>query len=112
MAIGRYGPYVKFDGKFISIPKEYSPAHLTLDEAVALIEEKRREEANRIVKTFPEDESVQILNGRYGIYIACGKNNYKIPKTVADPAALSLEECREIIADQDSKPKRPARRKK
>ncbi len=112
VAIGRYGPYVKFDGKFISIPKEYSPAHLTLDEAVALIEEKRREEANRIVKTFPEDESVQILNGRYGIYIACGKNNYKIPKTVADPAALSLEECREIIADQDSKPKRPARRKK
>ena len=112
VAIGRYGPYVKFDGKFISIPKEYSPAHLTLDEAVALIEEKRREEANRIVKTFPEDESVQILNGRYGLYIACGKNNYKIPKTVADPAALSLEECREIIADQDSKPKRPARRKK
>ena len=112
VAIGRYGPYVKFDGKFISIPKEYSPAHLTLDEAVALIEEKRREEANRIVKTFPEDETVQILNGRYGIYIACGKNNYKIPKTVADPAALSLEECREIIADQDSKPKRPARRKK
>lgn len=112
VAIGRYGPYVKFDGKFISIPKEYSPAHLTLDEAVALIEEKRREEANRIVKTFDEDETVQILNGRYGVYIACGKNNYKIPKTVADPSALTLEECREIIADQDAKPKRPARRKK
>ena len=75
VAIGRYGPYVKFDGKFISIPKEYSPAHLTLDEAVSLIEEKRREEANRVVKTFPEDETIQILNGRYGVYIACGKNN-------------------------------------
>lgn len=112
VAIGRYGPYVKFDGKFISIPKEYSPAHLTLDEAVALIEEKRREEANRVVKTFPEDETIQILNGRYGVYIACGKNNYKIPKTVADPSALTLEECRDIIADQDAKPKRPARRKK
>lgn len=112
VAIGRYGPYVKFDGKFISIPKEYSPAHLTLDEAVALIEEKRREEANRVVKTFPEDETIQILNGRYGVYIACGKNNYKIPKTVADPSTLTLEECRDIIADQDAKPKRPARRKK
>ncbi len=112
VAIGRYGPYVKFDGKFISIPKEYSPAHLTLDEAVSLIEEKRREEANRVVKTFPEDETIQILNGRYGVYIACGKNNYKIPKTVADPSALTLEECRDIIADQDAKPKRPARRKK
>ncbi|MDE6360259.1 MAG: type I DNA topoisomerase [Muribaculaceae bacterium] len=112
VAIGRYGPYVKFDGKFISIPKEYSPAHLTLDEAVSLIEEKRREEANRIVKTFPEDETIQILNGRYGVYIACGKSNYKIPKTVADPSALTLEECRAIIADQDSKPKRPAARRK
>ena len=112
VAIGRYGPYVKFDGKFISIPKEYSPAHLTLDEAVSLIEEKRREEANRVVKTFPEDETIQILNGRYGVYIACGKNNYKIPKTVADPSDLTLEECRDIIADQDAKPKRPARRKK
>lgn len=112
VAIGRYGPYVKYDGKFISIPKDYSPAHLTLDEAINLIEEKRREEANRIVKTFAEDENIQILNGRYGIYIACGKSNYKIPKSVADPAALSLEECREIIADQDSKPKRPVRRKK
>ncbi len=112
VAIGRYGPYVKYDGKFISIPKEYSPAHLTLDEAISLIEEKRREEANRVVKTFPEDDSVQILNGRYGVYIACGKNNYKIPKTVADPSALTLEECREIIADQDAKPKRPSRRKK
>ncbi|MDE6282745.1 MAG: type I DNA topoisomerase [Muribaculaceae bacterium] len=112
VAIGRYGPYIKFDGKFVSIPKEYSPAHLTLDEAVSLIEEKRREEANRIVKTFDEDETIQILNGRYGVYIAGGKNNYKIPKTVSDPAALTLEECRAIIADQDAKPRRPARRKK
>lgn len=112
VAIGRYGPYVKFDGKFVSIPKEYSPAHLTLDEAIALIEEKRREEANRVVKTFTEDDTVQILNGRYGVYIAVGKNNYKIPKTVTDPSALTLEECREIIADQDAKPKRATSRRK
>lgn len=112
VAIGRYGPYVKAGNKFISIPKELSPAHLTLDEAIALIGEKRREEANRVVKTFPEDETVRILNGRYGVYIACGRNNYKIPKTVAEPSALTLEECRAIMADQDARPKRPARRKK
>lgn len=106
VAIGRYGPYVKFGGKFISIPSEYSPSELTFDEAVALIEEKRKAEANRVVKTFPEDEAIQILNGRYGVYIASGKNNYKIPKTVADPASLTLEECRGIIASQDTRSKR------
>ncbi len=109
VAIGRFGPYIKFDGKFVSIPKDMSPAQITLDEAIQLIETKRREEANRLVKTFDEDPSIQILNGRYGIYIACDKSNYKIPKTVADPAALSLEECKAIIADQDSKPRKPAR---
>jgi DNA topoisomerase-1 len=109
VAIGRFGPYVKFDGKFVSIPKSYSPSQITLEEAIALIEAKRREEANRVVKTFDEDPSIQILNGRYGIYIACDKTNYKIPKTVADPANLTLEECKAIMADQDSKPRKPAR---
>ncbi len=109
VAIGRFGPYIRFDGKFTSIPKEMSPAHITLEEAVDLIEAKRREEANRIMKTFDEEPDLQILNGRYGPYIAFNKTNYKIPKTVTDPASLSLEECRALIADQDAKPKRPAR---
>lgn len=109
VAIGRFGPYIRFDGKFTSIPKEMSPAHITLEEAVELIEAKRREEANRIMKTFDEEPDLQILNGRYGPYIAFNKTNYKIPKTVTDPASLSLEECRALIADQDAKPKRPAR---
>lgn len=109
VAIGRFGPYIRFDGKFTSIPKEMSPAHITLEEAVELIEAKRREEANRIMKTFGEEPDLQILNGRYGPYIAFNKTNYKIPKTVTDPASLSLEECRALIADQDAKPKRPAR---
>ena len=106
VAIGRFGPYVKHKSKFVSIPKDMSPAHITLEEAVELIEEKRRAEANRVVKTFEEDADVQILNGRYGIYIAAGGNNYKIPKTVAQPAELTLEQCREIIADQDAKPRK------
>ncbi len=112
VAIGRFGPYVKHEGKFVSIPKELSPAHITLEEAEALIRDKRAAEANKVVKTFPEDEALQILNGRYGVYISYNKGNYKIPKTVDDPAALTLEECRRIIADSDAKPKRPKGRKK
>ena len=106
VAIGRFGPYVKHDGKFVSIPKEMSPAHITLEEAEALIEEKRKAEANRLVKTFDEDPEIQILNGRYGVYIAKGKSNYKIPKTIENPAELTLNECRKIIEEQDAKPKR------
>ena len=59
------------------------------------------------MKTFDEDPEIQILNGRYGVYIAKGKSNYKIPKTVENPAALTLDECRLIIEEQDAKPKRP-----
>lgn len=106
VAIGRFGPYVKHKSKFVSIPKDMSPEHLSLDEAIALIEEKRVAEANRVVKTFPEAPEIQILNGRYGVYIAANGSNYKIPKTVTDPAALTLEQVKELIASQDSKPKK------
>lgn len=112
VAIGRFGPYVKHDGKFVSIPKDLSPAHITLDEAEELILRKRTAEANKVVKSFPEDGDLHILNGRYGIYISYKNSNYKIPKTVSDPASLTLEECRKIISQTDSKPKRPVRRKK
>ena len=109
VAIGRFGPYVKHDGKFVSIPAELSPAHITLEEAEALITAKRTAEANKVAKTFPEDPDLQILNGRFGVYIKYKKNNYKIPKTVANPADLTLEECRQIIESSDSKPARPRR---
>ncbi len=109
VAIGRFGPYVKHDGKFVSIPKDISPAHITLEEAEELIKDKRAAEANKVAKTFPEDADLQILNGRFGVYIKYKKNNYKIPKTVADPASLTLEECREIIASADAKPTRQRR---
>ncbi len=77
---------------------------------MGLIEAKRQADAQKIVKTFPEDSEIQILNGRYGVYIACGKSNYKIPKTVTDPAALTLEECKTIISEQDAKPRKTTRR--
>ena len=84
---------------------------ITLDEAIALIEAKRLADAQKVVKTFPEEPELEILNGRYGVYISYKKGNYKIPKTVDDPAALTLEQCREIIENQPA-PKRRATRKK
>lgn len=111
VAIGRFGPYVKHDGKFVSIPAGLSPEHITLEEAEKLITEKRAADANKVAKTFDEDPDVQILNGRYGPYIKYKKENYKIPKTVANPSELTLEECRQIIESADSKPAaRPRRR--
>ncbi|MBD5258178.1 MAG: type I DNA topoisomerase [Barnesiella sp.] len=110
VAIGRFGPYIKHAGAFTSIPKDIAPEEITIEQAIELINEKRAEASKRIVRNFDEDPDVQILNGRYGIYIACNKKNYKIPKTVEDPASLTLEQCREIIAAQDAAPKKPARR--
>ena len=110
-AIGRFGPYISHAGKFVSIPKDNSPMTITLDEAIALIEAKRLADAQKVVKTFPEEPELEILNGRYGVYISYKKGNYKIPKTVDDPAALTLEQCREIIENQPA-PKRRATRKK
>lgn len=112
VAIGRFGPYVKHDNKFVSIPKDYTPAAISLEEAVQLIVAKRDAETKKVVKTFPEDDQLQILNGRYGVYIAYGKTNYKIPKTISDPSALTLDECKEIMQSQDAKPKKTAARRR
>lgn len=114
VGVGRFGPYVKHAGKFVSIPKTMQPLAVTLDEAIDLINAKREADRNKIVKTFPEDPDMQILNGRFGIYIAYKKQNYKIPKTVADPASLTLAQCRDIIDSEPQKPRKsaPSRRKK
>lgn len=105
VAVGRFGPYVKHDGKFVSIPKDVSPMEITLEQAEQLIVDKREADSKKEVKTFDEDSDMRILNGRYGVYIAYKKGNYKLPGTVTDPSALTLEECRQIVAEQDSKPK-------
>ena len=110
VAIGRFGPYVKHDGKFVSIPKDIAPEAITIEEAGELIAAKRDAESRKTVKTFAEEPDMAILNGRYGVYISYKKSNYKIPKTVADPAALTLAECKDIIAAQDDKPKKTTRR--
>ena len=110
VAIGRFGPYVRHDGKFVSIPDSMAPAAVSLDEAIALIEEKRQAESKRLIKTFDEEEGLQVLNGRFGPYIARGKSNYKIPKTVTDPADITYEQALDIIARQDAKPKKTVAR--
>lgn len=110
VAIGRFGPYVKHNGKFVSIPADLSPAAITFDEAVELIMSKRDAESKKVVKTFDDEPDLQILNGRYGVYISYKKSNYKIPKTVTDPSALTLAECMEIINNQPAK--KTVRRKK
>ena len=107
VAIGRFGPYVKHDGKFVSIPAETPPAELTLGQAVELIDAKRREDASKVMKTFDEDAELRILNGRYGPYIVYKKSNYKIPKSVASPGDLSYEEAMEIIKAADEAPAKP-----
>lgn len=99
VAVGRFGPYVKYDSMFVSIPKDMEPAALTLDEARELISAKRESEAKKLLKEFP-GEDIRILAGRYGPYIASNKVNYRIPKKVADPLSLTLEQVKEIMAAQ------------
>ncbi|MFY8109134.1 MAG: type I DNA topoisomerase [Bacteroidia bacterium] len=80
-AIGRFGPYIMHDSKFISIPKTDDVFAITSERAIELIETKRISDANKLIKIFAEDENVKILNGRWGPYISRGKDNFKIPKT-------------------------------
>ena len=103
VSTGRFGPYVRYDGKFYSLPKDADPLDFSFDEAVALINAKRQEEANRLIKTFAEEPELEVLNGRYGPYISYKKKNYKLPKDCV-PAELDLETCMGIIKEQDEKP--------
>lgn len=109
VAVGRFGPYVKHDGKFASIPKGEEAAEVTLDRAIALIEEKRAAEASKSIKKFDQEPDLELVNGRFGPYIVYKKGNYKLPKTVTDPASLSYEEVMKIIENQ---PAPKAKRKK
>lgn len=90
--IGRFGPYVLHDKKFVSIPKTDDPYTIELDRAIELVEAKRVADANKTIKQFDENPDIKILNGRFGPYIKAGKKNVKIPKDKV-PADLTLEEC-------------------
>lgn len=100
---GRFGPYIKHNGKFISLPKGYDPYSVDLDSAISLIEDKRKKDAEKLIKTFTEDADLQILNGRYGPYIAYQKTNYKIPKGTV-PADLDFDAAMKIVKATGEKP--------
>ncbi len=109
---GRFGPYIKIGSTYISLPKSYDPMTITLDEAGSLIAEKRKADAEKIIKSFDQEPELQVLNGRFGPYICYKKSNYKLPKGVV-PANLTLEECMEIInkTDESGKPAAKSRKR-
>jgi DNA topoisomerase-1 len=106
VGIGKFGPYVKHDNSFVSLPKDVDPYTITETECVELIENKRVADANKLIKTFDENPDVKILNGRFGPYVVIGKQNVKIPKG-KEPAELTLDECIALGAEQADKPAKP-----
>ncbi len=107
---GRFGPYIRHNSKFVSLPKDKDPLTISLDEAIALIEAKRVADAQKVMKTFDEDPELQVLNGRFGPYICKAGTNYKIDKKL-DAQALSYEDCLKIISTQAGTNKGAASRK-
>lgn len=110
--IGRFGPYVLHDKKFVSIPKTDDPYTIQSDRAIELVVAKREADAKKTIKEFDENPDIKILNGRYGPYIKAGKKNVKIPKDKV-PAELTLDECIALAeAAPEKKPRGGARKKK
>jgi len=103
-AIGRFGPFIKYNNMFVTIPKTLSPMTITIEEAQDLIRDKKEKEANRLIQAFSQDEKLQVLNGRFGPYISYDKANYKIPKGKV-AAELSYEECMKIVTESPDKAK-------
>jgi len=106
---GRFGPYIRHNGKFISIPKGEDPLSITLDRAVELISEKRDAEKKRVIREFTENADLKVLRGRFGPYISYQTNNFKIPKG-KDPEQLSYADCVAIV--EGSQPSRSRIKKK
>jgi DNA topoisomerase-1 len=108
---GRFGPYVLHNKKYVSLPKDEDPMTISLETAIELIIKKREQEKERHIKTFAEDAKLEVLNGRYGPYIAYDGKNYRMPKDKHEHAAeLTFEECMDIV-NNAPEPK-PARRKR
>jgi DNA topoisomerase-1 len=101
VAIGKFGPYIRHNNAFVSLPKEIDPLDVTEAQAIELIEAKRKKDAERLIKTFDENPEVKILNGRWGPYIEFEKLNVKIPKD-KDPLTLTYAECKALA---DATPK-------
>ena len=101
---GRFGPYVMHKKKYVSLPKTDNPLTVTLDAAIALILKKRLQETQRHIKAFDEEPKLEVMNGRYGPYLAYDGKNYRLPKNLHDKAAeLTLEECMNVINNSKKK---------
>jgi len=109
VAIGKFGPYIKHNNAFVSLPKDIDPLAVTEEQAIGLIIEKRKKDAEKLIKSFDEDPTVKVLNGRFGPYIEFGKLNVKIPRG-KDPKDLTFEECKELAAAAEKEPKKPGKR--
>ncbi len=95
---GRFGPYVLHEKKFTSLPKDADPLSITLEECIKLIEERRKQDADKHLRVFVEDDKLEVVNGRYGPYLVYDGKNYRLPKSMHERAReLSYEECMEII---------------
>jgi len=110
-AIGRFGPYLRHKGKFYSLGKEDDPLNVPIERSIEIIDAKRKQDAEKTIKIFEEDETMQVLNGRYGPYIKAGKKNVKIPKDKT-PEDLTYEECKELAENAPEKKGRYSRKKK
>ncbi len=99
---GKFGPYIRYENTYVSVPETVDPLSVTLEEAERMLQEKKEAEARKVIKTFPDNPDMQILNGRYGPYIAYQKKNYKIPENV-EPADLNLDACFKVIELQKEK---------
>ena len=110
-AIGRFGPYIRHDNKFVSLTGDDDPYTIEQDRAIELIEAKRKADAEKFIKSFGENPDVQVLNGRYGPYIKVGKKNVRIPKD-KEPKDLTLAECLDLAEKAPEKKGRGGRREK
>ena len=110
VAIGRFGPYVRHDNKFVSLEKDDDPYSVSFERTIVLIEAKREKDKKAVISVFAEEPELMVLNGRWGPYISYKKNNYKIPKTVK-AEELSLEDCLKII-NESPEPKAKRNRKR
>ena len=110
---GRFGPYIMHEGKYVSLPKTENPLTVSLETVVSLIEDKRAQDRQRHIKSFEQDDKLEVLHGKYGPYIAYGGTNSRIPKERHDQAAdLSYENCMEIVNSTPAKKKGSYTRKK
>ena len=105
VAIGRFGPYVKHNNIFYGLTKLDDPAMVSYERAIDIIESKRKADLDNVVSTYPENEDLKVLKGRFGIYISFNKQNYKIPKTY-DATNLTYQDCMDIINDPNNASKK------